>query len=57
MVKLIYKTFFLYKVHKPDCGFVILHFLGGNEQSIEESSYVFEDGNEVEAAEQLEIID
>lgn len=57
MVKLIYKTFFLYKVHKPDCGFVILHFLGGNEQSREESSYVFEDGNEVEAAEQLEIID
>ncbi|PWA57772.1 hypothetical protein CTI12_AA409660 [Artemisia annua] len=30
---------------------------GGNEQSREESSYVFEDGNEVEAAEQLEIID
>ena len=47
MVKLIYKKFFLYKVHKTDCGFVILHFLGGNEQSREESSYVFEDGNEV----------
>ncbi|PWA57773.1 hypothetical protein CTI12_AA409670 [Artemisia annua] len=30
---------------------------GGNEQSREESSYVFEDGNEVEAAKQLEIID
>ncbi|GJX82056.1 zf-BED domain-containing protein [Tanacetum coccineum] len=30
---------------------------GGNEQSIEESNYIFEEGNEVDAMAQLEIID